>query len=65
MKVNLEGLFANVLSEVNKNQRGYYGVCLGEVLDHIKSVVAGEHTIAEFAEHYCLSAPTVTREKEE
>lgn len=58
MKVSLEGLFSNVVSNLKKDQRDYYEFCLGEVVTHLKSVIAGEHTIAEFAEHYCLTAPT-------
>lgn len=56
MKVNLEGLFANVLADMKPRQRAYHKVCLDEVLGHIKDVVAGKHTIEEFAEHYCLAA---------
>jgi hypothetical protein len=27
---------------------------LDEVLTHLRETVAGEHTLDEFAEHYCL-----------
>lgn len=57
MKCNLEGLFRNAVANVNRDHRAYYNFCFDEVLGHLKDVVAGKHTIEEFAEHYCLTTP--------
>ncbi len=54
MKVNLKGLFANVLSEIPSRRREYHQFCLDEVLEHIQGVVDGKYTVDEFAEHYCI-----------
>lgn len=60
MKVDLAGLFSNVAAAVPKGERDYYKFCLEEVLGHIRGVVSGEHTVQEFAEHYCLTKPKCT-----
>lgn len=54
MRVDLEGLIANVAAALPKGQRDYYKFALEEVLGHIKDVVSGKHTVEEFAKHYCL-----------
>lgn len=54
MKVNLKGLFANIIADVPGRRREYHRFCLDEVFGHIQDVVNGKHTIEEFAEHYCI-----------
>ena len=55
MKVNLKGLFANVVADCSKSRRKYNEFCLGEVYGHIQDVIDGKHTIEEFADHYCIA----------
>jgi len=55
MKVSLSGLLANVTSALPKREKKYYAFCLEELHDHIVGLVSGEHTIEEFAEHYCIT----------
>jgi hypothetical protein len=57
MKVDLKGMFANILSDVRPAMRDYHGFCLDELLKHLQETIRGEHTLQEFAEHYCLAAP--------
>jgi hypothetical protein len=54
MKVSLSGLLANVSAALNSRERKYYAFCLEELHDHIVGLVNGEHTLEEFAEHYCI-----------
>lgn len=68
MRVSLPGLFANVVSDVRrKDQRNYYQFALSEVLRHLRETIAGEHTLEEFAEFYCLkkAPPNVARARDE
>jgi hypothetical protein len=54
MRVSLPGLFANVVSELPLDVAGYYKFGLDEFLKHLRETIAGEHTLDELAEHYCL-----------
>ena len=57
MRTDLEGLFANIsrcLKNGDASYGDYYAGCLDELLEHVKQTVAGEHTLEEFAEFYCL-----------
>lgn len=54
MRVSLPGLFANVVAELPKREQPQYRFALDEVLRHLRETIAGEHTLDEFAEHYCL-----------
>lgn len=54
MKVSLAGLIENATRAINARERGYYGVCLSELQRHIEELCRGEHTLAEFAEFYCI-----------
>lgn len=54
MKVNLQGLFANIVSDTPARRKAYNAGCLEEVYNHIRDVLDGKHTIEEFAEHYCI-----------
>lgn len=54
MRVSLPGLFANIVRELPDDQQGQYRFVLDEVLQHLRETIAGEHTLDEFAEHYCL-----------
>lgn len=55
MKVNLKGLFANVVSDCSARRRSYNQFCLDEVYGHLQDVLDGKHTIEEFADHYCMT----------
>lgn len=57
MKVNLAGLLRNVASSIPRAEREHADFCLQEVYGHINDVIQGRHTLAEFAEHYCLPPP--------
>jgi hypothetical protein len=54
MRVSLPGLFANVKDELRHKRKDELSFMLDEVLAHLRATVAGEHTLDEFAEHYCL-----------
>lgn len=58
MRVSLPGLFANIVSDLPREERGQYRFVLDEVLQHLRETIAGEHTLDEFAEHYCLKEKT-------
>jgi len=54
MRVSLPGLFANIVRCLPPDERGQYSFALDEVLTHLRETISGEHTLDEFAEHYCL-----------
>jgi len=57
MKVSLEGLVyqaGNAAKRGDKQMGAYYQFALKELEQHIKDVVAGKHTIEEFADFYCI-----------
>ena len=54
MRVSLPGLLANVKDELRHKRKDELSFMLDEVLTHLRKTVAGEHTLDEFAEHYCL-----------
>ena len=64
MRVSLPGLFANIKAALPRDEGGYR-FALDEVLQHLRETVAGEHTLDEFAEHYCLKAVEKIGESEE
>lgn len=56
MKMNLRGLFNNVARSIPIcDGRDQYAACLEEVLRHLEETIRGEHSLQEFAEHYCLA----------
>lgn len=55
MKTSLPGLVANLKSALPKRTRGYYGVALDELQRHLEELAGGQHTVAAFAEHYCIT----------
>lgn len=58
LKMNLAGLFNNVAMSIpRRDGREYAEASLQEVYKHINDVIQGRHTLAEFAEHYCLPPP--------
>lgn len=57
MKVSLPGLFQNVIRAIPRAERDYYAFSLEEVQRHLEETIRGEHTLQEFAEHYCLTTP--------
>ena len=67
MRVSLPGLFKNVIRGLPNSERGYYEYCLEEVEKHLRETIRGEHTLQEFAEHYCLTddtAPVTSADRE-
>lgn len=57
MKCNLAGLLRQAADCIDpERDTGAYAYMLGEVADHISDVRNGKHTLAEFAEHYCMDA---------
>lgn len=54
MRVSLPGLFANIVRGLPRQEQPQYKFALDEVLTHLRETIAGEHTLDEFAEHYCL-----------
>ena len=57
MRVSLKGLFANVTHDLPRQTRDYYRFSLDEFYQHLTETVEGKHTLAELAEHYCLTEP--------
>lgn len=55
MKLSLPGLFKNVVRDLPREVRGQYECCFEELERHLRETIRGEHTLAEFAEHYCLA----------
>jgi len=58
MKVSLHGMFARIkhaLKHGDHSAADYYSFSLDELEKHLKETVKGEHTLEEFAEHYCLT----------
>jgi hypothetical protein len=58
MKVSLHGLFKNAAAAIRSGDKGmadYYESCLDEVEQHIRETIKGDHTLQEFADHYCLT----------
>jgi hypothetical protein len=53
LRVSLPGLFAGIKAALPRDEGGY-AFMLDEVLGHLRATVRGEHTLDEFAEHYCL-----------
>ncbi len=57
MKCNLAGLLRQAADCIDpEKDSAAYAYMLGEVADHINDVREGRHTLAEFAEHYCMTA---------
>jgi hypothetical protein len=54
MRTNLKGLFRNIKSELRPEMRDFYGFALDEVYQHLIETVEGQHTLTQFADHYCL-----------
>lgn len=58
MKVSLPGMFANIkqlLHRPDVEMADYYSFGLDEIEQHLRELAAGQHTVAEFVEHYCLN----------
>ncbi len=56
VKVNLAGLLRQAAACIDpERDTGAYAYMLGEVADHAEQTRAGEHTVDEFALHYCLT----------
>lgn len=65
MKCDLEGLLVNVAAELKKHadaadiddetdMSAYYNFAILEVARHVKETREGQHTLEEFADHYCF-----------
>lgn len=57
MRMSLPGLFDNIARDLPRNVRGQYAAALAEVETHLRETIKGEHTLEEFAKHYCLDKP--------
>jgi hypothetical protein len=58
MKVSLAGLLQNAAAQIRKpdpDWAEFYAFSLEEAAQHARETAAGDHTVAEFAAHYCLS----------
>lgn len=56
MKINLAHLLRQSAEAIApKRDRAAYAFMLNEVADHIDQVKCGEHSLAEFAEYYCIT----------
>lgn len=61
MRVDLAGLFASIAADLRAGRRSMAALRafeLQELLGHLEATLRGEHTLAEFAEHYCLDRQT-------
>lgn len=56
MKLSLPGAFKNIARDAPQ-----YAVTLEEIERHLRETIAGEHTLQEFAEHYCLDKPVLAQ----
>lgn len=57
MKVNLKGLLERAGSAAERGDRTFgamHAYALMELGDHVRGLLRGEHTAAEFAEFYCI-----------
>lgn len=55
MKTNLAHLLRQASEAISpRKDHGAYAYMLQQVADHIDEVKAGKHTLAEFAQFYCM-----------
>lgn len=54
MRLSLPGAFKNIAKAIPVAYRDQYACVLEEIERHLRETIRGEHTLAEFAEHYCL-----------
>jgi hypothetical protein len=57
MRVNLKGMLATAGSAAERGDRTFcamHAYSLMELGDHIRGLLRGEHTAAEFADFYCI-----------
>lgn len=57
MKTNLQGLLEQAGTAAKRGDKmygGMYAFVLMELGDHIRGLLRGDYTSAEFADHYCL-----------
>ena len=64
MKVNITGMLRGAWKSIDPAlDRGSYAYMLEELIGHVEDVRAGRHTLAEFADFYCMTpAPPATLE---
>ena len=55
LKMNLPGMFNNILRAIQKRERDQYACCLEELERHLRETIRGERTLQEFAEFYYLA----------
>ena len=61
MKCSMPGLFANIVRDLRRrdtNNVDSYVLALEEIIENLQQTVAGQHTLAEFATHYCIPSQT-------
>lgn len=57
MRISLSGLLGNAVRAIRdgeKQDADMYESAFDQLKVHLKETIAGEHTLAEFAEFYCL-----------
>lgn len=54
MRVNLRGLIRQASAELRLRDANFHAECLDNLAENIEELVAGKHTLAEFAAFYCL-----------
>ena len=54
MRLSLPGAFKNITRDLPTDVRDHYACVLEEIERHLRETIRGEHTLQEFAEHYCL-----------
>lgn len=55
MKVSLSGMFGGIKADLRGKYADMYRFTLDELEQHLRELVAGKHTVADFAEYYCLN----------
>ncbi len=59
MKVNITGLLRGAVRSIDPElDKGAYAFMLEELIGHIEAVRAGEHSLEEFADFYCMTSVT-------
>lgn len=59
MKVSLPGLFHEIALRCPECR-----LILDELQQHLRETIRGEHTLQEFAEHYCLAEASTLKTQE-
>ena len=56
MKVNITGMLRGAVRSIDpERDEGAYAFAVEELIGHVEDVRAGRHTLAEFADFYCMA----------